>query len=204
MNELDGWAGDGDLGVTAATVGTVVLGLLSELEGATVETILTSCGRALAREAPSTAGTLIATGLLSAGQAVEGSSKGETALLAHLLEAARVAIAERGKAERGSKTMLDALAPAAEAAAEAAARGEGLSFALVAVAEAADVGAKATVGMRPRHGRAGWLPERSIGHEDGGARLVAIILGTAARSLPAIPSQAGEGGRYEVESRTGP
>jgi dihydroxyacetone kinase-like protein len=195
LNELDGRAGDGDLGVTVAMAAAVVLGLLPELEGATVETVLNRCGSAVAREAPSTAGTLIAMALLRAGRAAVNGAESDAATLACLLEAARAGIAERGKAERGSKTMLDALAPAAEAAADAADRGESLSRALAAAAEAADAGAKATVSMLPRHGRAGWLPERSIGHEDAGARLVAIILAAAARSLSTAPPEAGDSGR---------
>lgn len=187
LNELDGWAGDGDLGVTIAMAADVILGVLPGLEGATVQDVLKQCGNAVAREAPSTAGTLIATGLLRAGQAAK-SVQGQAATLAELLEAARAGIAELGGAQLGSKTMLDALAPAAKAAAEAAARGDGLAGALDAAAEAADMGAKATVSMRPRHGRAGWLPERSVGHEDGGARLVAMMLAAAARSMAIGPS----------------
>ena len=192
LNELDGCAGDGDLGVTVARAAAVVLGVLPELEDATVESVLTRCGSAMAREAPSTAGTLIATGLIRAGRAAVNRAGSDAATLACLLEAARAGIAERGKAERGSKTMLDALAPAAEAAAHAADLGESLSHALAAAAEAANAGAKATITMLPRYGRAGWLPERSIGHEDAGARLIAIILAAAARSLSTASSEAGE------------
>jgi dihydroxyacetone kinase-like protein len=186
LNELDGWAGDGDLGVTVSTAAGVVLGLLPELEEATVQSVLKQCGSAVAREAPSTAGTLIAAGLLRAAQ-VASDAQGDAVTLARLLEASLAGITELGGAQLGSKTMLDALGPAAKAATEAAARGEGLACALGAAADAADRGAKATVSMQPRHGRAGWLVERSIGHEDGGARLVAMVLAAAARSMSAGP-----------------
>ena len=73
-----------------------------------------------------------------------------------------------------------ALVPAAQAATTSAHEGASLLEALDAAAAAADRGAQATRSMVPRLGRAGWLPERSAGHEDAGARMVAIILLAAA------------------------
>lgn len=180
LNRLDGQAGDGDLGVTMGTAAQLVLELLPGVEAKTPAEILKACGLSLARGAPSTAGTLVATGLLRAGKAAEVRAAGDAATLAALLDAARAGIAERGKAEAGSKTMLDALIPACAAASAAAAGGESLQQALERAATAADAGARATVDMRPLHGRAGWLVERSAGHEDAGARLVAIALRLAA------------------------
>jgi len=180
LNRLDAQAGDGDLGVTMASAATVVIELLPELDEKSLPDVLRSCGAALATKTPSTAGTLVATGLLRAARAA-GEEGDPADLTARLLDAARAGIAERGKAEVGSKTMLDALAPAAEAASAAATRGEDARGQLAAAAEAAETGARATVDMRPRHGRAGWLAERSAGHEDGGARMVAIALAGALR-----------------------
>src|SRR6185295_93973 len=105
--------------------------------------------------------------------------------LARLLDAAREGIAQRGGAAPGAKTMLNALGPAAEAAAAAAGERLSLEDAFDRAAVAADAGARATVSMQPRHGRAGWLPERSAGHEDPGARLVAIVLSAYASALRA-------------------
>jgi phosphoenolpyruvate---glycerone phosphotransferase subunit DhaL len=181
LNELDAQAGDGDLGVTMTTAARTVLNLLPSLEGQAAGDVLRACGAAVAREAPSTSGTLVATGLLRAARAAR-SAEGDAATVAAMLGEAQQGIEERGKAELGSKTMLDALAPAVESARLAAEKGLGVEAALVAAAEAADRGALSTPSMRPRHGRAGWLAERSAGHEDAGARLVAIILAAAARS----------------------
>jgi dihydroxyacetone kinase-like protein len=133
---------------------------------------------------PSTAGTLVATGLLRAGSAASAmpaeESKRPTHTLATLLEAACAGIAERGKATVGSKTMLDALVPAAEAVRRSADASEPIEVALAGAAAAAEAGAVATTTMRAVHGRAGWLAERSAGHEDAGARLVAIAFAAAA------------------------
>jgi dihydroxyacetone kinase-like protein len=184
LNRLDGQAGDGDLGVTMSTAASIVIGLLPSLEGKPLAEIFTTCGTALARGAPSTSGTLVATGFLRAAKAArETADRTDAATFAALLDAARSGIAERGKAEAGSKTMLDALIPAVEASTSAAAEGATLAVTIKRAADAAETGARATAAMRPRHGRAGWLAERSAGHEDAGARLVALTLAAAARSV---------------------
>jgi len=180
LNRLDAEAGDGDLGVTVTAAADAVNRLLPTLEGKGLPDVLNACGVAIAKEAPSTSGTLLATGLMGAARAANQGSSSGAAQLAELLDASQASITKRGKAEPGWKTMLDALAPAAQAAATSAQEGASLAQALDAAAEAADRGAQATRSMVPRTGRAGWLAERSAGHEDAGARMVAIIVGSAA------------------------
>jgi len=184
LNRLDGQAGDGDLGVTMATAASIVVELLPSLEGKPMADVFNACGAAIARGAPSTSGTLVATGFLRAARAArELDTRGEVPTVAVLLDAARAGIAERGKAQAGSKTMLDALIPAVDAAGSAERAQRDIAGILRDSADAADAGAKATAAMTPVHGRAGWLAERSAGHEDAGARLVAIALDAAARSV---------------------
>jgi dihydroxyacetone kinase-like protein len=181
LNELDGVAGDGDMGVTVTTASRLLGEVLPTLESAPPAEVLRTCGLTLARGAPSTIGTLVATGFLRASRVAETLPVGgsPTAALAGLLAAAADGIRERGGAERGSKTVLDALMPAVEAAQEATASEISLRSALRRIAEAADAGAKATATMQAIHGRAGWLAERSSGHEDAGARFAAIALRAA-------------------------
>ncbi|MGD0808345.1 MAG: DAK2 domain-containing protein [Acidimicrobiales bacterium] len=179
LNLLDAAAGDGDLGLTVTAAAEAVKALLPELEGKALADVLNACGVAISKEAPSTSGTLLATGLMGAARAASQSSSSGAAEFAELLDASQAAIAKRGKAEPGWKTMLDALVPAAQAAATSGQEGGSLNEALDAAATAADRGALATRSMVPRIGRAGWLAERSAGHEDAGARMVAIILGSA-------------------------
>jgi dihydroxyacetone kinase-like protein len=179
LNLLDSHAGDGDLGVTMNIAANAVLDLLPEVEEMPVHEALRACGATIASKAPSTAGTLVATALMRAARVASEDGAEHPSNVGLLLSAACDGVAERGGAEVGSKTMLDALAPAASAAAGAASVQEALALA----AEAADSGARSTSSMQPRHGRAGWLAERSLGHEDAGARLVAVALGAASRSL---------------------
>jgi phosphoenolpyruvate---glycerone phosphotransferase subunit DhaL len=179
LNLLDSYAGDGDLGVTMSTAANAVLDLLPDVEDMPAHEVLRACGATIASHAPSTAGTLVATALMRAARAASENRGQQAAEVAVLLSAARDGVSERGGADVGSKTMLDALAPAASAAAGAISVQEALALA----AEAADTGARSTSSMQPRHGRAGWLAERSLGHEDAGARFVAVALGAAFRSL---------------------
>ncbi|HXX37865.1 MAG TPA: DAK2 domain-containing protein [bacterium] len=184
LNRLDAVAGDGDLGVTIAAVAAAVMSTVQQSPGdGDLATLLRGCGMAIARQAASTSGTLIATGFLRAAAAVARPADSETARLASAVEASVVGIQERGKAAVGDKTMLDALVPAAEALRTAADEGASLLAAVEQAAAAADRAARATVEMRPKVGRASWLADRSEGHIDPGAYLVALTLGCAVRWL---------------------
>src|SRR5205814_5119385 len=76
---------------------------------------------------------------------------------------------QRGKAELGDKTMLDALIPAVDAMRSALEAGSGLTEILDRGAAAAEAGMRATIPMQARKGRGSYLGERSIGHQDAGA-----------------------------------
>lgn len=189
LNQLDAIAGDGDLGVTVGIATSAILEGLSELDGLPTPEALLALGRLIARKAPSTSGTLVAAGLLRAGRAAAQFETVDANAAAHLIETAATAIAERGGAAPGAKTMLDALVPAAKAARIAAEAGTVVTADVFAeAARAADEGVEATKAMRPLFGRAGWLSDRSLGSADAGARLVAIILNLIAHQTANAPS----------------
>lgn len=168
FEELDSVAGDGDLGITA---GNIAKGLRAGAAGATgdVKADLMLIGREIAKNAPSTFGTLFATGFIRASAAVtDGDALSNTQLG---VAAAFKGIAERGKATLGERTLLDALHPASEALLNAADLKSGLNAAAVA----ARTGATATAQMAPKHGRAGWIGERAQGNQDAGATVIAIV-----------------------------
>ena len=104
--------------------------------------------------------------------------------LAKALRAGLEGVVVRGKAEPGDKTMFDALAPAIEALDAALAAGEPLAAALQAASAAAQDGRDATIPMLARKGRASYLGERSVGHQDPGATSSALLLAAAAATLP--------------------
>lgn len=199
LNVLDGVAGDGDMGVTARNAAAAVLELLPGLDADTTS-ILRECGQVIRRRCPSTAGTLVGTGLVRAVDPPLDPHWTDAETLAAVLQRANDAIMKLGKARRGGRTMIDALAPAAEAARAASDAGQPVGEVLAAAAAAAAEGALATSTMTPQFGRARWLGERGIGHVDAGARLVALVLDAAAgahrvpgpRSDPSISSGKGD------------
>ena len=169
FEELDSAAGDGDLGITA---GKIAEGIRSGISLSTgdLKADLMMLGREISKSAPSTFGTLFATGFIRASGVVsneysplENVQKG--------FKAAFEGIAARGKASIGERTFLDALAPALTALNDASDLRSGLSSAAIA----ARAGAKATAEMMPRHGRAGWIGERAKGLEDAGANVIAVV-----------------------------
>jgi dihydroxyacetone kinase-like protein len=133
---------------------------------------------ALVSKVGGAAGPLYGTGFLRASQAVEGKDELEPSDLVSAFDAAFEGVAQRGKSQRGQKTMLDALGPALDALREAVDGGADLSDALRSAADAADEGKRDTVPLQAQRGRASYLGERSIGHQDPGATSTAILIAT--------------------------
>src|SRR5262249_7122538 len=127
LNELDGAAGDGDLGLSAGRAAEALREIAPTLAGLEPPAAARSIGMALARRAPSTGGTLLAFACLAAGRVDPAAAGPGLPMLAALLEASRDEIATRGKVAPGDRTMLDALAPAVAAIRSAADAGRGLS-----------------------------------------------------------------------------
>jgi len=169
FEQLDSVAGDGDLGITA---GKIADGICKGIAGATgdLKADLTLLGREISSSAPSTFGTLMATGFIRASAVVKTEVSGVENLVASL-QAAYDGISTRGKSTLGERTLLDALHPAIEAFKSSTT----LEIGLTAAAKAARAGAKATAAMAPKHGRAGWIGDRASGNEDAGATVIAVV-----------------------------
>lgn len=176
LTALDQAVGDGDLGITAVKVAEALTAFADTAAGDDLGTLIAQAGMAVNRAAPSTMGTLIATALMRAGKEVRGRSALAAADLAAMLRVAETGMRERGKAQLGDKTALDALHPAAEAFAQAVAGGRDLAAAAAAMAAAARQGLEAVTPLRNKVGRASWLNERSMGEVDPGCALVVCVL----------------------------
>jgi len=167
--ELDGAIGDGDQGVTMAIGFRAVRGALPALAGQDIGAIVLKCGMTFNGNAASTIGALIATACMRAAREVTGRHEIGLPELARMADAAVTGIKERGKAEVGDKTVLDMLVPTAQALAAAADAGTPLIEALRQSLAAADAGVQATIPLKSRIGRASWLADRTVGHQDPGA-----------------------------------
>lgn len=166
FTRLDSEAGDGDLGLTAGKIAVGIRTAIGE-PGDSVKQLILTLGKEISKAAPSTFGTLYASGFLAAGLAVKDEDDALTQLRSGL-QAALEKIAQRGKSEEGQRTLLDALGPAARAVASA----PDVASALVGAASAAGDGVEATKAMTPQHGRAGWIGERAKGIADAGATVI--------------------------------
>jgi len=166
---LDGAVGDGDQGVTMAIGFRAIRGVLDGLRGQDIGSVVTKSGLTFNGTAASTIGALFATACLRAGREAKGLPEIGLADLARMAEAAVAGIRERGKAEVGDKTVLDAMVPAAAALREAADQGLPLTEALTRSLAAAEAGVRATIPLKSKMGRAAWIADRTVGHQDPGA-----------------------------------
>jgi phosphoenolpyruvate---glycerone phosphotransferase subunit DhaL len=194
LNRLDGYAGDGDMGITMGEVARALGEVLDADYQVATGQLLQSCGATVARRAPSTSGTLIATGFLRAAKAVGDVAEGprsDVEVVDRAFRAALDGIQARGKASVGDRTLVDGLDAVCTSLHESAAIGRVLPEGLQLAAHAAEGAAEATVSMSPRVGRASWVPDRAIGHADAGCTMLAIVMRAAATGLaqpdPASP-----------------
>jgi len=132
-------------------------------------------------------GPLYGTFFLRMSTAAGESDALDPAAFAKALRAGLDGVVARGKAEAGDKTMFDALAPACDALDEALAAGAGLGAALEQATAAAEAGRDATTPMLARKGRASYLGERSVGHQDPGATSAAMLIAAATTVLAGTP-----------------
>ncbi len=185
LSELDGAVGDADHGITMSIGFLAVNSALSrlDLKSATPSDVLSTAATAFLNAVGASTGPLYATALLRAANAVRGCSRLDRDFVRNLMDAVVAGIAERGKAQRGDKTMLDAWQPAAEAVHVACERGAPMDEMLREMCEAAENGAFSTRSMIASKGRAVRLRERSIGHIDPGAASASIIIRALSQRL---------------------
>jgi dihydroxyacetone kinase-like protein len=193
LTALDQAIGDGDHGTNMDRGFAAILASLDagapEGDGpaAVAAARLRGCGRTLISTVGGAAGPLYGTALMRAGGAVAAAdlTSGTTSAIVGAVEAAIVGIQALGKATTGEKTMLDALVPAAQAGRAAVDAGADGAMVTAAMADAAEAGALATVPMLATKGRASYLGERSIGHQDPGATSSALLLRALADAVAA-------------------
>ena len=165
LRDLDSAIGDGDLGITVSRGAEAARKSLAALPPtSTPSEIIRTIATTIASANPSSFSALVATGLLAASRSVAGRESLTAADVVTMAQQAIPAIAKRGKAEVGDKTVLDALVPSI-----AALEANAVDGALEAMVAAARKGVEDTAAGVSRKGRAAWLGERTIGHPDPGA-----------------------------------
>lgn len=172
LTDLDARAGDGDFGATMVRAAEALRALAKEALPA--HALLAATADRLRRAIAGSSGPFYVTALVRASRRLPVSPSAVD--WGRAFEDAVDAITELGGARPGDRTMIDALAPAANAVLRLAQNGAPLGDILQAAASAAEAGVQATTAMKPRLGRASYLGDRAVGVPDAGATAVAIWL----------------------------
>lgn len=169
LTELDNEIADGDHGVNMAKGFNAVVAKLAAMEGKDIGTLLKTTGMTLVSTVGGSAGPFYGTAFMKAGAALRDKMEMSGADFVAAMEAAIGGIKMRGKATVGEKTMLDAICPAYDAIKASVDAGEDIKTALAKGVEAARAGVEYTKTIKATKGRASYIGERSIGHQDPGA-----------------------------------
>jgi phosphoenolpyruvate---glycerone phosphotransferase subunit DhaL len=172
LTELDAAIGDADHGTN---MHRGMAAVVENLDGDTIGAVCKQAGMTLVRTVGGASGPLYGTFWLRFGVAAGEVTELDAEGFAAAVRAGLDGVVARGKAEHDDKTMFDALAPAVEAILAGGT--------LKAAADCADKGRDATIEMLARKGRASYLGERSVGHQDPGATSAALLVRAAATTL---------------------
>jgi len=176
LTSLDQAVGDGDMGYTLGKIADALIPYAAATPTTDLGKFLAGAGMLANKAGPSTMGTLLATALMRAGKAVMGQAELSPVDLARMFQAAEQGIQERGKAQLGDKTILDALRPAVAAFGAAIDAGQPVAAAGAAALAAAAAGRDAVTPLRSKIGRASWVGERTEGQVDPGCAALVVIL----------------------------
>ena len=177
LTDLDREIGDADHGVNMARGFHAVVEKIPKDDG-NIGAVLKKTGMTLLSTVGGASGPLYGTAYMEAGKVMAGKTEMTAEDFSAILKAAIAGIQKRGKAVRGEKTMLDALIPASEIFDEKIAEGSDIVTALTAACEEAEKGIEFTKTIRATKGRASYLGDRSIGHQDPGATSATLTLET--------------------------
>lgn len=188
LTQLDAAIGDADHGVNMSRGFAEMASTINGPNSSPVPgTLLILAGRTLFSAVGGASGALWGFALQRAGRVLGEALEFDGRDLAIVIEEALAGVVSLGAAEEGDKTMVDALAPASRAFRKAIESGAPVALAAKVTREEAEAGMRATVPLRANKGRAAYLGERSIGHQDPGATSTALILAALEQALSNVP-----------------
>jgi dihydroxyacetone kinase-like protein len=183
LTELDAAIGDADHGSNMDRGMKAAVTTIESDPQPTAGALLSKVGLTLVSTVGGASGPLFGTLFLRMGSSLGDAEAVSAQDMAAALRAGLGGVVDRGKAGPGDKTMYDALAPAVDALDTALGDNEPLATALKGARDAAAAGRDATTPMLARKGRASYLGERSVGHQDPGATTVTLLLEAATESF---------------------
>ncbi|MFM2062355.1 MAG: hypothetical protein RLZZ507_2025 [Cyanobacteriota bacterium] len=168
LTELDAAIGDADHGINMDRGFKKVKSILPSVAGKDISSIFKTVSMTLISSVGGASGPLYGTWFLRASSATADKQELTAKDMLSLLQSGLDGVVERGKAQLGDKTMVDVLSPSVTAFEQAVNEGMGTVEALRLAVTAAECGLKATIPMLAKKGRASYLGDRSIGHQDPG------------------------------------
>ncbi|WP_090041422.1 dihydroxyacetone kinase subunit DhaL [Clostridium frigidicarnis] len=178
LTELDATIGDGDHGLNMSRGFSAVVEKLKDESGDNIGDVFKKTGMALVSNVGGASGPLYGTAFMKGAMAVNGKSDMGIQDFLNVLRSALDGVKQRGKGTEGEKTMIDALSPAVKAIEESINNGDDVVTVLKKAKDAALQGVEFTKTIVATKGRASYLGERSIGHQDAGATSCFYILET--------------------------
>ncbi|MEH7222802.1 dihydroxyacetone kinase subunit DhaL [Bacillus sp. JJ1566] len=175
LTKIDSAIGDGDHGIGMSVGFTKADENLKANEFTTVNDVFKTIGMSMISSMGGASGVIFGTMFVGGIKGLERKETLELASLTEIFEKALDAIKQRGKAELGDKTMIDAFQPAVEALKASAAANDSFIDGLRKAESAALEGVEASKDYIAKFGRAKSLGDRAIGHQDAGATTVSII-----------------------------
>jgi phosphoenolpyruvate---glycerone phosphotransferase subunit DhaL len=184
LTELDAAIGDADHGSNMQRGMAAVQRALGDVpDDAPIDTVLKTAAMTLISSVGGASGPLYGTLFLRMSTSAGTTESLDGPAFAVALRAGVDGLAARGKASSGDKTMYDALAPACDALDGALAAGDDLGQALAEATRAAEMGRDAVTPLVARKGRASYLGQRSVGHQDPGATSAVLLIAAAASAI---------------------
>ncbi len=181
--DLDSVMGDGDLGLTMKKAFATADDELKDSPETDIGKFFAQAGMIMAKAAPSTMGTLMATGFMRGGKAIRGKTVLEAVDVAAFFRAFADGLMERGKSQPGEKTIIDVMDPVAAELQRAADSGVAVTDLAGVLRTSRDAALEATKGMMSQHGKAAIYREQTIGKPDPGATAGGFVIEGFAATL---------------------
>ncbi|NKQ34265.1 MAG: dihydroxyacetone kinase ADP-binding subunit DhaL [Chloroflexi bacterium] len=186
LTELDSPIGDADHGINMTRGFTKVMEKLPAVADKDIGNILKTTGMTLLSSVGGASGPLYGTFYMRAGMAVMAKEELSNGDLYKMLQAGVDGVVQRGRAVPEDKTMIDTWTPAMSTLQAAVEAGDDTVTALEKTVAAAEQGMKDTIPMQARKGRASYLGERSIGHQDPGATSSYLIINALLETVKGV------------------
>ena len=183
LTDLDNAIADGDHGINMARGFAAMTDKVAGLGEKDIGTVLKTAGMTVVSAVGGSAGPLYGTAFMRAGMVMAGRDTMDMSDLLACMKAAVEGVMMRGRAVRGEKTMLDAMIPALDAMEKATADGTSPKEAIETGVKAAADGVEYTKTIAATKGRASYIGERSIGHQDPGATSFTYLLDVIAKAV---------------------